>query len=176
MRTRNRKWFLKAEREQTKLILMGIPGNGNSRHSLPSHWCENDWANPQPPTTHVKPLTDISSWSPSLLTHIHCVLTHIDCLLLVVTCCNLDTQFLQHPHSPNHGGLHESLLWVGYRLEAPLGLLVVRRKRTGRASGWDSPLYDSAKCHHRLSAYTTMKICWWKIWGCKYDDKKYENE
>ena len=33
-RTRNRKWFLKVEREKIKLILTGIPGNGNSRHSL----------------------------------------------------------------------------------------------------------------------------------------------
>ena len=35
-RTRNRKWFLKVEREQIRLILTGIPGNGNSRHSLVS--------------------------------------------------------------------------------------------------------------------------------------------
>ena len=33
-RTRNRKWFLRVEREKIKLILTGIPGNGNSRHSL----------------------------------------------------------------------------------------------------------------------------------------------
>ena len=33
-RTRSRKWILKVEREKIKLILTGIPGNGNSRHSL----------------------------------------------------------------------------------------------------------------------------------------------
>ena len=33
-RTRNRKSFLKVEREKIKLILTGIPGNWNSRHSL----------------------------------------------------------------------------------------------------------------------------------------------
>ena len=35
-RTRNRKLFLKVEQEKIKLILTGIPGNGNSRHSLVS--------------------------------------------------------------------------------------------------------------------------------------------
>ena len=33
-RTRNRNSFLEVEREKIKLILTGIPGNGNSRHSL----------------------------------------------------------------------------------------------------------------------------------------------
>ena len=35
-RTRNRKWFLKVEREKFKMILTVILGNGNSRHSLAS--------------------------------------------------------------------------------------------------------------------------------------------
>ena len=40
-RTRNRKWYLKVEREKIKLILTGIPGNGNSHHSLPQPTCES---------------------------------------------------------------------------------------------------------------------------------------
>ena len=39
-RTRNRNSFLEVEREKMKLILTGIPGNGNSRHSL--YWLYDD--------------------------------------------------------------------------------------------------------------------------------------
>ena len=150
-------------------------------HDVETQW-KDDWP---PPGTHVKttgqpPAThhprEKSDW--------HLIMVVITCNYIIfsifVSCCNPDSQFLQHSHSPNHVGLHESLLWVGYRLEAPTSwLLVVRPKRTGPASGRDSALYDSAKHHHCLSAYMMIKI-WWskyddqnmmtKIWWSKYDD------
>ena len=64
----------------------------------------------------------------------------------------------------NQRGLHESLHWVGDRLEArALGLLVESPKRTGRASGKDSALYDSAEYHHSIYLHTMMMM---KIWIC----------
>ena len=66
----------------------------------------------------------------------------------------------------NQRGLHESLHWVGDRLEArALGLLVESPKRTGRASGKDSALYDSAEYHHSIYLHTMMMM---KIWKYEY--------